>query len=609
MTKVGAGLRTVGGLAAACLLLALWLGLGAAPAAAQTSCAGTISPPAGTLCGLALPAPAGTRRPVYSYQGIPYAQPPVGSLRWAAPQPTAPWSGTRQATAFGAVCPQQGADTPVAEDCLFLNVWAPQAAVSGRQRLPVMVFIHGGAFVFGSGSMPFYDSAWLAASGNVVVVTLNYRLGALGFLAVPELSLTGNFGILDQRQALSWVAQNIGAFGGDPAKVTIFGESAGAMSVGLHLFAIPQGANLFRAAIMESNPLGVPYPSLPGQVEAKWQQFRRALCAASGQPAGCAFDLADLQSLPLDQVETADAAYSSFANTLGRLVVATPVANILPWTPIIDGQVFGSGPTLIQGQPYQGFHTGSGGNVPAKPYMIGVNRDEGALFAYLVNAGANGMTPLEYRALLTGVFGPAGALRVNLFAKGGSLPYTPGGQGALPPWFANSAAAAATSRVLNDYAFRCGSFLAADRVAAASGAPPVYAYIFAQAPIFSSPRAAACNPLPSQPGFQNACHEFELPYVFNSFAATGATTVPTANALLSRRMGRFWTSFAGNLDPGPGWARYRATPLPGGNRIKVLSTGSASTGALAVPADPMAGANCTALWSGLPPFTGSFPAN
>ena len=241
--------------------------------------------------------------------------------------------------------------------------------------------------------------------------------------------------------------------------------------------------------------------------------------------------------------------------------------------------------------------------------MIGVNRDEGALFAYLVNAGANGMTPLEYQALLTGVFGPAGALRVNLFAKGGSLPYTPGGQGALPPWFANSAAAAATSRVLNDYAFRCGSFLAADQVVGASGAPPVYAYIFAQAPIFSSPRVAACNPLPSQPGFQNACHEFELPYVFNSFAATGATTVPTANALLSRRMGRFWTSFAGNLDPGPGWARYRATPLPGGNRIKVLSTGSASTGALAVPADPMAGANCTALWSGLPPFTGSFPAN
>ena len=477
------------------------------------------------------------------------------------------------------------------------------------QRLPVMVFIHGGAFVFGAGSMPYYDSTWLAASGNVVVVTLNYRLGALGFLAAPQLSLTGNFGIQDQRQALSWVARNIAAFGGDPAKVTIFGESAGAMSVGLHLFSIPQGAGLFRAGIMESNPLGVPYPSLRSQVDAKWRQFRKDLCAASGQPEGCAFDLAGLRALPLATVETADAAYSAFAATAQRLLVATPIANVLPWTPIIDGQVFASGSTLIQSQPYQGFYSGPAGTAAPKPYMIGVNRDEGVLFTYLVNAATDGITPLEYGALLTGLFGPANALRVAGFARGLSLPYSPLGQGALPPWFANSASAAATSRVFNDFAFRCGSFLAADRVAAAANAPPIYGYIFAQAPIFASPKVPACSPLPSQPGFQNACHEFELPYVFNSLAAVGATTVPVANARLSRRMGRNWTNFARELDPGPGWAAYRATPLSGGNRIRILSTGSAATGALAMPADPMNGSNCTALWAKLPPFAGSFPTD
>ncbi len=595
-------------LASVCLALAAWLGLSAAPAEA-TACAGTVSPPAGSLCGLALPAPPDTPRPVYSYRGIPYAQPPVGGLRWAPPAQAAGWPGTLQATAFGAVCPQQGATMPVSESCLFLNVWTPQAAVAKKQSLPVMVFVHGGAFVFGAGSMPYYDGSYLAASGNVVVVTLNYRLGALGFLAVPELSLTGNFGIQDQRLALSWVARNIAAFGGDPTKVTIFGESAGAMSVGLHLFSIPQGAGLFRAAIMESNPLGVPYPSLPGQVEAKWQDFRKDLCVASGQPDTCTFDLAALQSLPLAQIETADATYSSFAGILGRIRVATPIANILPWTPIVDGQVFTSGPTLIQGQPYQGFYSGPAGTAPPKPYMVGVNRDEGALFAYLINAAAGGLGALDYAALLTGVFGPGNALKITGFASGGVRPYTAAGQGALPPWFANSASAAAASKVFNDFAFRCGSFLAADRVVTAAGAPPVFAYLFAQAPIFSSPRVPACNPLPSQPGFQNACHEFELPYVFNTFSATDATTVPPANTALSRRMARNWTSFATNLDPGPGWGRYRATPLPGGNGIKVLSTGSAATGALPLPAGLMAGSNCTALWSRLPPFAGSFPSS
>ena len=246
--------------------LAIWLvggGLSVTPAAAQ-ACVGTVDAPAGKVCGLAIAAPAETGRALYSYRGIPYALPPVADLRWAAPQPYPRWRHLRPATSFGAICPQDGVATGDSEDCLFLNIWTPRAAVERDKRLPVMVFIHGGYFVFGAGSLPLYDGSYLAASGDVVVVTLNYRLGALGFLAVPELGLTGNYGILDQRLALRWVAENIAAFGGDPRKVTIFGESAGAMSVGLHLFSIPANRDRFRAAIMESNPLAIPYPSLPG---------------------------------------------------------------------------------------------------------------------------------------------------------------------------------------------------------------------------------------------------------------------------------------------------------------------------------------------------------
>ena len=188
-------------------------------------------------------------------------------------------------------------------------------------------------------------------------------------------------------------------------------------------------------------------------------------------------------------------------------------------------------------------------------------------------------------------------------------PYDPTDQGTLPPWFANSAAAAALDTLVDDFIFRCGSFLATDRVVATPRAKPVYAYLFAQAPIFSADGSTACAPFPSQPGIQNACHGFELPYVFNTLAATNAASIPAANAELARRIARRWTNFARDLDPGRGWEPYRATAVPGGNRIEVLSTGSAGTGALAVPADPVAAANCTALWATQPPFTGSFPAN
>ena len=199
------------------------------------------------------------------YRGIPYAAPPAGDLRWKPPGPVQPWEGIKETKVFLPACPQpiaadpSSGDTPanMSEDCLYLNVWTP--AHSADDKLPVMVFIHGGAFGQGAGSLPMYDSTALAQKG-VVVVTPNYRLGALGFLAHPQLAnespynTSGNYGLLDQIAAMQWVQRNIGAFGGDPSQVTVFGESAGATSILVHLVS-PASTGLYRQAIVESGPL------------------------------------------------------------------------------------------------------------------------------------------------------------------------------------------------------------------------------------------------------------------------------------------------------------------------------------------------------------------
>lgn len=247
---------------------------------------------------------------VASWKGIPFAAPPVGALRWRAPQPAAAWEGVRQATAYGSDCMQLpfGGDaaplgTPPAEDCLYANVWRPAKAKAGA-KLPVIVWIYGGGFINGGSSPPTYSGAPLAKQG-VVVVSFNYRLGRFGFFAHPALSREangngepiGNYGYMDQLAALKWVQRNVAAFGGDPANVTIIGESAGGMSVNM-LLTSPMAEGFFAKAVVMSGGDGkTQNPGLPAV-----EQIGVNFATAKGIAAGDAQALDKLRALPAEQV-------------------------------------------------------------------------------------------------------------------------------------------------------------------------------------------------------------------------------------------------------------------------------------------------------------------
>ena len=234
------------------------------------------------------------------FRGVPFAAPPIGPLRWREPQAVAAWTGVRKADAYAASCMQKpgipvsdgGTDGPLSEDCLYLNVWSPASGTNAR--LPVMVWIHGGALVFGSGNVALYDGAALAQRG-AVVVTINYRMGPLGFFSHPAIDGEAargpvNYGLLDQIAALRWVRENIAGFGGDPGNVTIFGESAGAQSV-LALYASPLAQGLFHKGIAQS-PYGI-----PSHTRAKAREVGEQVTSAVGL-AGASATAAQLRAVP-----------------------------------------------------------------------------------------------------------------------------------------------------------------------------------------------------------------------------------------------------------------------------------------------------------------------
>ncbi|MFJ6530538.1 carboxylesterase/lipase family protein [Streptomyces longwoodensis] len=364
-------LRTV--LAAALATAALVLG----PPAATAASADVVATAAGAVQGTA-PDANGIR----AYEGIPYAAPPVGALRWQSPRPAAHWSGARQATAFGPACygsSQPAAPAvPMSEDCLTLNVWAPPR--TGRAQ-PVMVWLHGGGFQFGSGADPKYNGAHLAARGTIVV-TLNYRLGAFGFLSRTDLDQeaghSGNYGLQDQIAALRWVQQNIGSFGGDPSNVTLFGESAGAHAAGL-LMASPQTCGLFAKAIAQS---GAFWDSQTGSIPTHNEAAAQGN-ALSGRLNASA--LSDLRALPADQLNA-----------------ATTAPGTIPFGPSIDGNVLTDSPAAV-------FAHGRQQHVPL---LAGYNGAEDyPLFDPLALPHS---TPAEFEAAAQKLFG---AQRMDEFAK------------------------------------------------------------------------------------------------------------------------------------------------------------------------------------------------
>lgn len=294
---------------------------------------------------------------VSAFKGIPYAAPPVGAGRWSAPAPPTPWSAPRDAANYGADCMQnplpgvKAGERPMSEDCLFLNVWTPKPAKGAK--LPVMVWIHGGGFVGGSGSLPETDGAALARRG-AIIVSINYRLGRFGFFAHPALGDGGNWGLMDQIAALKWVQRNIAAFGGDPKQVTIFGESAGGESVS-RLMASPAAKGLFARAIVASGGGRDSWPAL-AEAQAKGQAFASRAKAA---------DAAALRALPADKV-------------LGGINLMNKEDDRYSG-PITDGMIVPADAAAI-------FAAGGQAKVP---YIVGSNDDElgfvPALFRKMVN--------------------------------------------------------------------------------------------------------------------------------------------------------------------------------------------------------------------------------
>ena len=323
------------------------------------------------------------------FRGIPYAAAPAGDLRWKPPQPAAAWDGVRQAAAPGNACPQPPFPTnglygasppPMGEDCLNLNIWTPAQAAS--DRLPVMVWIHGGAFVHGTGAAAGYDGENLARHG-VVVVSINYRLGVFGLLALPELAAesaqhsAGNYAFLDQIAALRWVQRNIAAFGGDPGRVTIFGESAGGGSVNI-LMASPLAAGLFSRAIAESGGSFSPMRSL-----ADGEKLGSALAARAGATQEV---LKNLRAMP-----AAD------------LIKATTEDDI---DAVVDGWVL---PQSV----YSIFAEGKQNDVPV---MVGSNANEGTIFA----PPGGAISPADFTANAKKIYGSFSDEFLKIYPAGAS---------------------------------------------------------------------------------------------------------------------------------------------------------------------------------------------
>ncbi|BDG37411.1 carboxylesterase/lipase family protein [Saccharococcus caldoxylosilyticus] len=440
----------------------------------------------------------GKNESVYYWKGVPYAKAPVGELRFQPPQPPEPWTGVRDVTTFGAVAMQPagllfggvlGRTTePRSEDCLFLNIWSPGA--DGKKR-PVMVWIHGGAFLFGSGSTPWYDGTAFAANGDVVVVTINYRLNVFGFLHLADLfgedyAASGNCGILDQIAALRWVQENIEAFGGDPKQVTIFGESAGAASVGT-LLAMPEAKGLFQQAILQSGSGALLLKSA-----AKATAMAEKILHQAGIRPG---DRDRLLTIPAEKLLQA-------ALSLGPQV---------SYGPVIDGKT-------LPNHPIEALKEGAARDISM---IIGVTKDEYNLFT-LTDPSWTALSEQELLKRINKEVGPVPREVVDYYLHQGDE--------AEPIW-------QKLLRIMTYRVFTNGMLRTADYQVEQGVNVWMYRFDY-ETPIMG--------------GKLKACHALELPFVFGNLHQPGITNFTGGwpeREQISKQMHDAWISFARNGNP------------------------------------------------------------
>ncbi len=463
-----------------------------------------------TTCG---PVKGTTVDGVRGYLGIPYAAPPVGDLRWKPPVPPEPWREPREITKFGPACPQSEMMLPpgieeMSEDCLTLNIWTP--ATNEADSLPVMVFIHGGGFVGGAGTLPIYNETYLAQKG-VVLVTVNYRLNVLGFLAHPALTAesphrsSGNYGIMDQILALKWVQDNIRQFGGNPQNVTIFGHSAGGASV-VALMASPLTEGLFHRAVVQSG-------GYPPTVLRHLSQSQYGLDSTESLGLKFAERLrVEGEANPLEamRAKSWQEVVKVWEESVQNKSTATGVSGGWMLNHLtVDGYV-------LSEPPGKAFKNGNQRNVP---FMAGATSDEGSIFPPMMGVA----TVERYRRYLDRVFGKQGQ-KVEAVYRAPD----------------DASVSQALSKLLGN-GFVSGARAMARGMSAIQ--PKTYLYRFTMQPkIF-------LYPMPRSDDWRRefGCyHAAELPYVFHFFPSSKFVE---EDRKLSEAMVGYWTRFARNGDP------------------------------------------------------------
>lgn len=449
---------------------------------------------------------------VKAWKGIRYAAPAEGEFRWRAPRPPEPWTEVVDALTFGPISPQPkspiplGPGTRVAEDCLFLNVWAPSDAEPGAAK-PVMVWVHGGAYIFGASSQPLYDGRVLASRGDVVVVTMNYRMGAFGFLDLsgfdgPERFDT-NLGLRDVLRALEWVRNNIAAFGGDPQRVTLFGESAGAGII-TTLLTAPAAKGLFHRAIAQSSPATSVYSSA------------RAHTVAQSVLDWLGVSADEARTLPMEALVEAS------AYVFDHVPSTTP--GTLAFAPTMDGDLVPDYPVTLARQ----------GRSHPVPLLIGTNKDEAALFRWM-RSPLMPIAPKTIRAMFDEIAAEQPGLQLPSEAQIGSA-------------YADVRTRARGLHVARDVGFRMPTVWFAEGHSAAA---PVHLYRFD----WTTPMLRLLR--------LGAAHATELPYVWGNLVMgphdiTFKLGGLKAGTAVSERMQDRWVSFAHGRAPGddPTWPAY-----------------------------------------------------